>query len=95
MVTSDAGLALYFSRAPIPYPRRPGAAPRLKHLGIYGYRRTALLELAGLEPSPLELSEALEQLRALENGIPIRVLETAGSEPGVDTPADLARYAGG
>ena len=91
VVVDRRGYALYFSRAAIPHPRRPGAAPAWKHLGIYGYRRRALLELAGLEPSPLELCEALEQLRALENGIPIRVLTTAAAEPGVDTPGDLER----
>ncbi len=91
VVVDRRGYALYFSRAAIPFPRRPGAAPLRKHLGIYGYRLPALLELAGLEPSPLELAEGLEQLRALENGIPIRVLDTAAAAPGVDTPADLER----
>lgn len=92
VVVDRRGYALYFSRAPIPFNRRqPGKAPLLKHVGIYGYRRRALLELAALEPSPLEQCEALEQLRALENGIAIRVLETAGGEPGVDTPEDLSR----
>ncbi len=62
-----------------------------KHVGIYGYQRPALLELAACRPTPLERSESLEQLRALENGIAIRVLEVEGSEPGVDTPEDLAR----
>ena len=70
---------------------REGAAERLGHVGIYGYRKDILLQLAGLEPTPLERSESLEQLRALENGIPIRVLEVARSEPGVDTEEDLAR----
>ncbi len=68
-----------------------GFAERLAHVGIYGYRKDVLLRLAELEPSPLERSESLEQLRALENGIPIRVLDVAASEPGVDTPEDLAR----
>jgi 3-deoxy-manno-octulosonate cytidylyltransferase (CMP-KDO synthetase) len=88
------GTALYFSRSAIPYPRQPrqdgGAAP-LKHLGIYGYQREALLRLAGLPPSPLELSESLEQLRALENGIAIRVLVVARGSQGVDTAEDLDR----
>jgi len=90
VVRDRRGRALYFSRAGIPYPRREGAE-RLAHVGIYGYRRETLLALAALEPSPLERSESLEQLRALENGIAIRVLEVAASEPGVDTPEDLAR----
>jgi 3-deoxy-manno-octulosonate cytidylyltransferase (CMP-KDO synthetase) len=85
------GAALYFSRSPIPYPRgEKGAAP-LKHLGIYGYQREALLRLAALAPTPLERSESLEQLRALENGIPIRVLIAARGAVGVDTAEDLAR----
>src|SRR5262245_36925132 len=74
VVLARDGAALYFSRAPIPYPRQEGGAAPLKHLGIYGYQRQALLQLAALPPSPLERSESLEQLRALENGIPIRVL---------------------
>ncbi len=91
VVRDRRGYALYFSRAPIPHPRRQDAAKRLQHIGIYGYRKDTLLELARLEPSPLETSESLEQLRALENGIAIRVLEVARSEPGIDTPEDLAR----
>lgn len=94
VVLDRRGYALYFSRAAIPYPRRAvsegGAAP-LKHLGLYGYQRRALLELAALPPSPLETTEALEQLRALEHGIPIRVLLTDAASPGVDTGEDLAR----
>ncbi len=100
------GNALYFSRAPIPHqrdaaPATEGPAPGppgapsgttvLKHLGIYGYRRDTLLSLARLEPTPLERSEALEQLRALEHGIPIHVLTADHAEPGVDTADDLAR----
>ncbi len=91
VVCDRRGYALYFSRASIPYPRNSGLAERLAHVGIYGYRKDVLSRLAALEPSPLERSESLEQLRALENGIPIRVLEVAASEPGVDTPEDLAR----
>lgn len=83
------GSALYFSRSVIPYPRQPGSAAPLKHLGIYGYQRDALLRLAGLPPSPLERSESLEQLRALENGIPIRVLVVDRASQGVDTAEDL------
>jgi 3-deoxy-manno-octulosonate cytidylyltransferase (CMP-KDO synthetase) len=86
-----AGRALYFSRAAIPYPRHAGRGRALRHLGIYGYRRETLLRLAALPPSPLEERESLEQLRALENGIPIRVLEVRGQALGVDTAEDLAR----
>ena len=90
VVTDRRGYALYFSRAPIPYRRRPGAAP-LAHVGLYGYRRDALLELATLPPSPLECCESLEQLRALENGLAIRVLEVGAAWRGVDTMDDLKR----
>jgi 3-deoxy-manno-octulosonate cytidylyltransferase (CMP-KDO synthetase) len=89
VVLDRQGYALYFSRAAIPHPRVAGAAPRLRHLGIYGYRRDALLRLAGLEPTPLERAESLEQLRALENGIRIRVLTGARPSWGVDTAADV------
>jgi 3-deoxy-manno-octulosonate cytidylyltransferase (CMP-KDO synthetase) len=91
VVLARDGAALYFSRAPIPYPQREGGAAPLKHLGIYGYQRQALLALAGLPPSPLERSESLEQLRALENGIPIRVLVVEKGSFGVDTAEDLER----
>lgn len=90
-VLARDGSALYFSRSPIPYPRQEGAATPLKHLGIYGYQRDALLRLAGLAPTPLERSESLEQLRALENGIPIRVLVIERGSFGVDTAQDLER----
>ena len=63
----------------------------LKHLGIYGYQREALLRLAALPQTPLERSESLEQLRALENGLRIRVLRTGRASPGVDTQEDLER----
>lgn len=91
VVLARDGSALYFSRSPIPYPRQEGAATPLKHLGIYGYQRETLLLLAGLTPTPLERSESLEQLRALENGIPIRVLVIERGSFGVDTAEDLER----
>ncbi len=93
VVTSTSGHALYFSRSRIPYPQSPKApgARTLKHVGLYGYRLETLLELAALPPSPLEEAESLEQLRALENGIPIRVLLAERPSPGVDTAEDLAR----
>jgi 3-deoxy-manno-octulosonate cytidylyltransferase (CMP-KDO synthetase) len=92
VVVALDGRALYFSRSAIPYARQAaaGAAP-LRHLGIYGYQRAALLALADLPPSPLERSEALEQLRALEHGMSIRVLLAAPGLPGVDTREDLER----
>jgi 3-deoxy-manno-octulosonate cytidylyltransferase (CMP-KDO synthetase) len=91
VVLARNGAALYFSRAPIPYRRQQGGAAPLKHLGIYGYQRHALLQLAGLPPSALERSEALEQLRALENGIPIRVLVVDRGSFGVDTAEDVEK----
>jgi 3-deoxy-manno-octulosonate cytidylyltransferase (CMP-KDO synthetase) len=86
-----AGFALYFSRAPIPHVRASsgGWAPLYRHIGVYAYRRSALMVLAALEPTPLERAEALEQLRALEHGIRIKVVETAYDSFGVDTPGDL------
>lgn len=91
VVLSLAGYALYFSRSPIPYARQEGGARPWKHLGIYGYQSAALQRLAALPPTPLERSESLEQLRALEHGIPIRVLPVEEGAPGVDTQEDLER----
>lgn len=90
LVRDLRGDALYFSRASIPYPRGEGAAP-LAHVGIYGYRRDFLERLASLPPTPLERTERLEQLRALEHGHRIRVLVTDYRSVGVDTPEDLER----
>jgi 3-deoxy-manno-octulosonate cytidylyltransferase (CMP-KDO synthetase) len=90
VVLDRAGYALYFSRATIPYPRNPGMAPAYRHLGIYGYQRPTLLRLSELEPTPLERAESLEQLRALENGLRIRVLTGARPSWGVDTAEDAA-----
>jgi 3-deoxy-manno-octulosonate cytidylyltransferase (CMP-KDO synthetase) len=89
VVTDRRGYALYFSRAPIPFPRHPESSRPLRHIGVYGYQRRALLEIAAREPTPLERTESLEQLRMLESGVPIRVLETAHAWPGVDTMEDL------
>jgi 3-deoxy-manno-octulosonate cytidylyltransferase (CMP-KDO synthetase) len=91
VVLARDGSALYFSRSAVPYPRGEGGAAPLKHLGVYGYQREALLRLADLAPTPLERSESLEQLRALENGIPIRVLIVDRASIGVDTAEDLER----
>lgn len=82
--------ALYFSRSAIPFLREAKAAPFfLRHQGIYGYSRDLLLRFVRWKPSPLERAESLEQLRALENGVTIRVVVTGGGSPGVDTPADV------
>jgi 3-deoxy-manno-octulosonate cytidylyltransferase (CMP-KDO synthetase) len=84
--------ALYFSRSPLPFQRAFDAkAKLLRHVGIYAFRSRALATFVSLKPSPLELAESLEQLRALENGLTIQVTETKYRCLGVDTPADLAR----
>lgn len=91
VVTDAAGRALYFSRATIPYDRDGGQPRYFKHLGFYAYRKPALERFVALPESSLERSERLEQLRFLENGIPIYVGETAYDTVGVDTEEDLRR----
>lgn len=91
VVTDRSGRALYFSRATVPFDR-DGIRPRyFKHLGIYAYRRAALQRFVSLPESSLEKTERLEQLRFLENGIPIHVAETPYDSVGVDTEEDLQR----
>lgn len=90
VVSTAEGRALYFSRAAIPYPRRPPGC-FYKHIGIYGYRRELLERLPELGPSRLEEIERLEQLRFLENGVAIQVVEVAEDSIGVDTPEDVRR----
>jgi len=103
IVTGRDGKAIYFSRYPIPYCRNapldmPGDGNKMKrdrpgyfkHIGIYLYRREFLLEYVKLQPTPLERSEALEQLRILEHGYPVHVIEVAEDSISVDTPEDLA-----
>lgn len=91
VVTDAAGRALYFSRAPIPYDR-DGAHPQYyKHLGFYGHRKGALDKFVRWPESSLERSERLEQLRFLENGVPIYVAETPFDTVGVDTEDDVRR----
>ena len=80
--------ALYFSRSLIPYPAKRSRVRHLRHQGIYGFRRNALLQFVRWKSTPLERAESLEQLRALENGVKIHVLITKHGSPGVDTPAD-------
>lgn len=92
VVVDSSHNALYFSRAPIPYNRDGDLhADYYKHIGVYAFRRETLLRFVSMPPSPLEQTEKLEQLRALENGIPIRMVRTNYPGIGVDTPADLAR----
>jgi 3-deoxy-manno-octulosonate cytidylyltransferase (CMP-KDO synthetase) len=104
VVVDADGNALYFSRSPIPFFRAaPAPAAHMsdrgsripgsvfKHLGLYAYRRSFLLAYARLQPTPLEIAESLEQLRALEHGFRIRTVETEHDSIGVDTPEDLER----
>jgi 3-deoxy-manno-octulosonate cytidylyltransferase (CMP-KDO synthetase) len=98
VVSDHHGNALYFSRSPIPYVREAGhvgdgGAAAFKHIGLYVYRREFLLAYPDLPVGPLEQAERLEQLRALENGFKIRVIETEYESLGVDTPADWQRVA--
>lgn len=93
VVTDHLGNALYFSRCPIPYVR-DGSVIHYKHIGLYVYRRKFLLRYSELPVGPLEQVERLEQLRALENGYRIRVVETEYDSLGVDTPEDLVRVSG-
>ena len=89
-VADLSGNALYFSRSMIPWDRDGDVHPaRLRHLGIYGYRRKFLLEFVKWKQTPLEKSEKLEQLRALEHGAKIRIVKTKPVGPGIDTPEDL------
>lgn len=93
VVTNLLGDAIYFSRCPIPFDREGNASLSLysKHIGLYVYRRDFLIHYPDLSVGPLELSERLEQLRALENGYRIRVVATDYESIGVDTPEDLQR----
>ncbi len=95
VVTDLAGNAIYFSRSPIPFIRDTAGTPAVhyKHIGLYIYRREFLLGYSDLPIGPLEQLERLEQLRALENGYKIRVMETEYESLGVDTPEDWARVA--
>jgi 3-deoxy-D-manno-octulosonate cytidylyltransferase len=91
VVRNAFGGALYFSRAPIPYSQSPRGARFLRHLGLYAYRRDILMAIAETPPGTLEKAENLEQLRALEMGRGIKVLDAVGDSIGVDTPEDLER----
>jgi len=93
VVLDQTGHALYFSRAPIPYARERGLVAPLRHVGIYVFRHAFLQRYASLAPTPLEQTERLEQLRAIEHGVRIRVLLTPHGSIGVDIPADVDRLA--
>jgi 3-deoxy-manno-octulosonate cytidylyltransferase (CMP-KDO synthetase) len=91
VVTDRFENAVYFSRAAIPFNRDHARTTYFKHIGLYVYRRNFLLRYSDLTPGPLEQIEKLEQLRALENGFQIRVIETDYESFGVDTPEDMER----
>jgi 3-deoxy-manno-octulosonate cytidylyltransferase (CMP-KDO synthetase) len=94
VVVDLRGNALYFSRSPIPWNDGvPAAVSPLRHQGIYGFRRVALLQFVKWKPTPLERGESLEQLRPLENGVRVHVLITKHGSPGIDTPADAKNVA--
>lgn len=86
------GYAMYFSRSKIPYERNEGHSKIFGHLGIYGYKREALLKMTQLPQSTLELSESLEQLRALQNGMKIRTSVVDFTPVGIDTAEDLEKF---
>ncbi|MEC7641278.1 MAG: 3-deoxy-manno-octulosonate cytidylyltransferase, partial [Nitrospinota bacterium] len=105
-VASHNGFALYFSRSPIPFrsdQRRKFSSKEnittsnsrdilaFKHLGLYAYRKSFLMQFSKLPKSPLEETEKLEQLRILDNGIPIKVIETQDDSIGVDSPKDMKK----
>jgi 3-deoxy-manno-octulosonate cytidylyltransferase (CMP-KDO synthetase) len=92
VVVDGNGYALYFTRASVPFVRPGEPAPvAWRHLGLYAYRRTFLLDFASWPQTPLEKAEGLEQLRALERGYRIRTVETTADTIGIDTPDDLDR----
>ncbi len=91
VITDNNNYAIYFSRSPIPYPRHMDMVNYYKHIGIYAYEREFLLGYSKLKQTPLEISESLEQLRVLENGYKIKVIETKNKIIGVDTKEDLEK----
>ncbi|MDK2772649.1 MAG: 3-deoxy-manno-octulosonate cytidylyltransferase [Flavobacterium sp.] len=92
VIVDQQGFALYFSRSVIPYPREENAGVRyMKHIGIYAFRKTALMDFYRLPMLSLEASEKLEQLRYLEYGKRIRMIETSHGSIGIDTPEDLEK----
>ncbi len=91
VVTDEQNFAMYFSRSPIPYPRENSKATYFKHIGIYAFRREALLKFTKLPINSLESSEKLENLRFLANGMRVKVVETSEIAIGIDTPEDLEK----
>ena len=92
VITDNQGFALYFSRSVIPYPRETSVKTEyFKHIGVYAFRKEALLQFSKLEMKPLEISEKIECLRYLEYGMKIKLIETHFVGVGIDTPEDLER----
>lgn len=92
VITDNNGFALYFSRSVIPFHRELSYNVKYyKHIGVYAFRKEALLKFSSLEMTPMEISEKLEQLRYLENGMKIRMIETDFVGIGIDTPEDLEK----
>jgi 3-deoxy-D-manno-octulosonate cytidylyltransferase len=91
VVTDEENFALYFSRAPIPYPREKTEAKYYKHIGIYAFRKEALMRFTSLPINKLEATEKLENLRFLANGMKVKMVETNSIAIGIDTPEDLEK----
>jgi 3-deoxy-D-manno-octulosonate cytidylyltransferase len=91
VVSSEDEMALYFSRAPIPYPRETTNATYFKHIGVYAFRKEALLKFTQLPINELEATEKLENLRFLANGMTVKMVETNKTAIGIDTPEDLEK----
>ncbi len=91
VVTDEHNFAMYFSRAPIPYPREKTTAIYYKHIGIYAFRKEALLKFTKLPVNNLEATEKLENLRFLANGLKVKMVETTQIAIGIDTPEDLEK----
>ena len=91
VITDKEGFALYFSRSVIPYPRNKEGVEYFKHIGVYAFRKNALLKFAQLEMKPLEIAEKIECLRYLEYGMKIKMIETDFVGMGIDVPEDLEK----
>ena len=91
VVTDEQNFAMYFSRSPIPYPREKSTAIYYKHIGIYAFRKEALLKFTKLPINHLEATEKLENLRFLANGLKVKMVETNQIAIGIDTPEDLEK----
>ena len=91
VVTDENNFAMYFSRSPIPYPREKSVATYFKHIGIYAFRKEALLKFTTLPINKLEATEKLENLRFLANGLTVKMVETNQIAIGIDTPEDLVK----